>query len=181
MQTGWTDNVDHFAAGGIFWLPGAPHRRVPGELRFDADGVELLLHDSLEEFVFPQGQAGSVAPEWKTIPVVQPPADQDDTLVLLFLCCHPTLSPASQLALTLRAVGGLTTAEIAAAFLVPEATMAQRISRAKQRIRTAGGHFELPPLADRAERLGVVLHVRSTWSATRGTPPARGRRCTGPT
>jgi len=85
------------------------------------------------------------------------PADQDDTLVLLFLCCHPALSPPSQLALTLRAVGGLTTAEIAAAFLVPEATMAQRISRAKQRIKSTGARFELPP--ELVERLGVVLHV----------------------
>jgi RNA polymerase sigma factor (sigma-70 family) len=87
------------------------------------------------------------------------PTDQDDTLVLLFLCCHPALSPPSQLALTLRAVGGLTTTEIAAAFLVPEATMAQRISRAKQRIRSAGARFELPPQPERTERLGVVLHV----------------------
>jgi RNA polymerase sigma factor (sigma-70 family) len=85
--------------------------------------------------------------------------DADDTLVLLFLCCHPALSPPSQLALTLRAVGGLTTAEIAAAFLVPEATMAQRISRAKQRIRSAGTRFELPPQGEWTERLGVVLHV----------------------
>jgi RNA polymerase sigma factor (sigma-70 family) len=85
--------------------------------------------------------------------------EEGDTLALLFLCCHPALSPASQLALTLRAVGGLTTAEIAAAFLVPEATMAQRISRAKQRIKTAGARFELPPEPERAERLGVVLHV----------------------
>jgi RNA polymerase sigma factor (sigma-70 family) len=88
-----------------------------------------------------------------------PAAGQDDTLVLLFLCCHPALSPPSQLALTLRAVGGLTTTEIAAAFLVPEATMAQRISRAKQSIRSAGARFELPPEAERAERLAVVLHV----------------------
>jgi predicted RNA polymerase sigma factor len=87
------------------------------------------------------------------------PGDQDETLALLFLCCHPALSPPSQLALTLRAVGGLTTAEIAAAFLVPEATMAPRISRAKQRIRSAGARFELPPEPERAERLGVVLHV----------------------
>jgi RNA polymerase sigma factor (sigma-70 family) len=86
-------------------------------------------------------------------------ADSDDTLVLLFLCCHPALSPPSQLALTLRAVGGLTTTEIAAAFLVPEATMGQRISRAKQRIRGAGARFELPPAHERAQRLGVVLHV----------------------
>jgi predicted RNA polymerase sigma factor len=88
-----------------------------------------------------------------------PGADWDDTLVLLFLCCHPALSPPSQLALTLRAVGGLTTAQIAAAFLVPEATIAKRISRAKQRIRDAGARFELPAGTRRRERLGVVLHV----------------------
>ena len=83
----------------------------------------------------------------------------DDTLALLFMCCHPSLEPPSQLALTLRAVGGLTTAEIARAFLVPEATMAQRITRAKQRIRDAGAHFALPSAAERPDRLSVVLHV----------------------
>ncbi|MFI6156152.1 RNA polymerase sigma factor [Kitasatospora sp. NPDC051170] len=85
--------------------------------------------------------------------------DRDDTLLLLFLCCHPTLTAASQTALTLRAVGGLTTAEIARAFLVPEATMAARISRAKQRIRAAGSTFGPPEGAERAERLRVVLQV----------------------
>jgi RNA polymerase sigma factor (sigma-70 family) len=85
--------------------------------------------------------------------------DTDDTLVLLFLCCHPALTASSQTALTLRAVGGLTTAEIARAFLVPEATMAARISRAKQRIRAAGSSFSLPGGAEREERLRVVLHV----------------------
>jgi predicted RNA polymerase sigma factor len=84
---------------------------------------------------------------------------QDDTLTLLFLCCHPALSPPSQLALTLRAAGGLTTAEIAAAFLAPEATIAKRIGRAKQTIRQAGARFELPDEPERTERLGVVLHV----------------------
>jgi RNA polymerase sigma factor (sigma-70 family) len=83
----------------------------------------------------------------------------DDTLVLLFLCCHPTLTAASQTALTLRAVGGLTTAEIARAFLVPEAAMGARISRAKQRIKRAGSSFLLPDGTERAERLRVVLHV----------------------
>jgi RNA polymerase sigma factor (sigma-70 family) len=83
----------------------------------------------------------------------------DDTLTLLFLCCHPALSPPSQVALTLRAVGGLTTTEIAAAFLVPEATMAQRISRAKQSIRASGGQFTMPPADQRADRLRSVLHV----------------------
>jgi RNA polymerase sigma factor (sigma-70 family) len=85
--------------------------------------------------------------------------EQDDTLTLFFLCCHPALTPASQLALTLRAVGGLTTAEIARAFLVPEATIAQRVSRAKQRIEESGIPFRLPPETERADRLRVVLHV----------------------
>jgi RNA polymerase sigma factor (sigma-70 family) len=92
-------------------------------------------------------------------PVAAVAEERDDTLTLLLLCCHPALSPASQLALTLRAVGGLTTAEIARAFLVPEATMAQRISRAKQRIRAAGARFEMPAEPERTERLRVVLHV----------------------
>jgi RNA polymerase sigma factor (sigma-70 family) len=83
----------------------------------------------------------------------------DDTLVLLFMCCHPALTPASAIALTLRAVGGLTTAEIASAYLVPEATMAQRISRAKQRIRESGVPFELPDASERDQRLSAVLHV----------------------
>jgi RNA polymerase sigma factor (sigma-70 family) len=85
--------------------------------------------------------------------------DHDDTLSLLFLCCHPSLSVPSQLALTLRAVGGLTTAEIASAFLVPEATMAQRISRAKETIRSAGVPFGMPPPPELHDRLRVVLHV----------------------
>jgi len=85
--------------------------------------------------------------------------DTDDTLLLLFLCSHPALTAASQTALTLRAVGGLTTAEIARAFLVPEATMAARISRAKQRIKAAGSTFTLPDGPALEERLRVVLHV----------------------
>jgi RNA polymerase sigma factor (sigma-70 family) len=86
-------------------------------------------------------------------------AERDDTLVLLFMCCHPALTPSSAIALTLRAMGGLTTAEIASAFLVPEATMAQRISRAKHSIKSSGVPFQLPTDAERAQRLGAVLHV----------------------
>ena len=117
------------------------------------------------------------------------PADQDDTLTVLFLCCHPALSPASAIALTLRCVGGLTTAEIARAFMVPETTMAQRISRAKQRIRSTGTEFRMPDERDRARRLAAVLHVLylifsegagpepGPHRPARGTDPARG---TGP-
>jgi RNA polymerase sigma factor (sigma-70 family) len=83
----------------------------------------------------------------------------DDTLILLFLCCHPALPPAGQIALTLRAVGGLTTAEIARAFLVPEATMTRRISRAKQQVAASGEGFRTPPAAELRSRLAVVLHV----------------------
>lgn len=100
---------------------------------------------------------------WRLTP---PPSDQpshlestDDSLILLFLCCHAALSPASQIALTLRAVGGLTTGEIARAFLVPEATMTRRITRAKQSIKDSGLPFRMPPTAERDDRLRAVLHV----------------------
>jgi RNA polymerase sigma factor (sigma-70 family) len=85
--------------------------------------------------------------------------DPDDTLVLLFMCCHSALTPSSAIALTLRAAGGLTTAEIANAFMVPEATMAQRISRAKQTIKASGVPFRLPSQPERIERLPAVLRV----------------------
>nr|WP_211362062.1 sigma-70 family RNA polymerase sigma factor [Pseudonocardia cypriaca] len=125
------------------WLLTVATRRLTDQWRSEharrrRETTSALL-DGLEE----------VAPE-------QPPAE-DDTLTLLFLCCHPALSPPSQVALTLRAVGGLTTAEIARAFLVPESTIAQRISRAKRTV--AGGDFALPAEADRTSRLGAVLHV----------------------
>jgi len=98
--------------------------------------------------------AASLAP-----PSPEPAPVVDDTLTLLLLCCHPSLTPVSQVALTLRAVGGLSTAEIARAFLVPEATVAQRISRAKQRIKASGAQFRMPADADRSERIAAVLHV----------------------
>jgi len=88
-----------------------------------------------------------------------PGVEEDDTLIVLLMCCHPALTPSSAISLTLRAVGGLTTAEIANAFLVPEATMAQRISRAKQTIRSSGVPFRLPTPDERAERLAAVLRV----------------------
>jgi RNA polymerase sigma factor (sigma-70 family) len=124
------------------WLIAVATRRLIDALRAEASRTQR------EELAFAQ----------EPPPGVDVP-DEDDTLTVLFLCCHPALSPPSQLALTLRAVGGLTSAEIAAAFLVPEATMAQRISRAKATIADAGGRFALPPDDQRAARLGVVLHV----------------------
>jgi RNA polymerase sigma factor (sigma-70 family) len=90
-------------------------------------------------------------------PEAEPP--DDDMLRLMLMCCHPSLTPVSQVALTLRAVGGLSTAEIARALLVPEATVGQRISRAKQRIRDTGAQFQMPPLHERAQRIAAVEHV----------------------
>jgi RNA polymerase sigma factor (sigma-70 family) len=124
------------------WLMTVASRRLIDELRSDEARRRREQSDA--------SIAGSEA-------VTGPAAD--DTLTLLFLCCHPALSAPSQLALTLRAVAGLTTAEIARAFLVPEATMAQRISRAKQKIVDAGASFRPPPEAEWAGRLRVVLHV----------------------
>jgi len=89
----------------------------------------------------------------------EPEMDPEDVLVLLFMCCHPALTPTSAIALTLRAVGGLTTGEVAKAFLVPEATMAQRISRAKQSVKVSQVPFSLPEAPERAQRLGSVMHV----------------------
>ena len=97
--------------------------------------------------------AALAPPDPEPIPAV------DDTLTLLLLCCHPALSTASKVALTLRAVGGLTTAEIARALLVPVSTVGQRISRAKQQIKVSGAQFQLPDEADRPERVAAVLHV----------------------
>jgi len=106
------------------------------------------------------------------------PPDRDDSLMLLFLCCHPDLTPASQMALTLRAFGGLTTAEIARALLTPEATVAQRISRAKQRIRSAGIQYPLSG-EQYTSRLQVVLHVlylifNEGYASTSGPDLVRG-------
>jgi len=122
------------------WLTTVASRRLIDEIRSDS------ARRSREEAV-------------AALEVDSAAVDHDDTLTLLFLCCHPALTAPSQLALTLRAVGGLTTAEIASAFLIPEATMAQRISRAKQAIRAAGARFEPPSAEDRTARLSVVLQV----------------------
>ncbi len=132
------------------WLYHVALRRITDRLRSD------LARRRREETV-----ASDVWAEWAFVPSPDSDVgmDEDDTLVLLFMCCHPVLTPSSAIALTLRAVGGLTTAEIAGAFLVPEATMAQRISRAKQRIKASGIPFNMPTDGERAQRLSAVLHV----------------------
>jgi predicted RNA polymerase sigma factor len=97
--------------------------------------------------------------DWASPPADAGRGDADDTLILLALCCHPALSPSSQIALTLRAVGGLTTAEIARAFLTSEASMTRRISRAKRAVQDSGVPFRMPPETERPQRLDAVLHV----------------------
>jgi len=99
-----------------------------------------------------------LAASW-SLALPDPVSGHDETLILMFMCCHPSLTPASAIPLTLRAVGGLTTREIATAFLVPEATMAQRISRAKAKVKASDEPFTLPPLDKRTDRLRSVLHV----------------------
>jgi RNA polymerase sigma factor (sigma-70 family) len=133
------------------WLITVASRRLTDELR--GETARRRREETVATLTVPDEPA-TRAPDDEDAT-----ADRDDTLKLLLLCCHPSLSPASQIALTLRAVGGLTTDQIARAFLVPEATMAQRISRAKQTIRSAGTRFTLPPEGERAERLRAVLHV----------------------
>ena len=131
------------------WLVTVASRRLTDLLR--SEQARQRREDTVARWILPD--------HWLAPAADRPAAESDDTLILLFMCCHPSLSPASQIALTLRAVGGLTTAEVARAFLVPEATMTRRISRAKQRIRDSGIPFGMPPGPERIQRLGVVLHV----------------------
>jgi RNA polymerase sigma factor (sigma-70 family) len=136
------------------WLIHVAARRMTDNLRAE------LARRRREAIVVMQAPPDAPSPApLETSFGVADSADQDDTLILLFMCCHPSLTRPSAIALTLRAVGGLTTAEIANAFLVPEATMAQRISRAKQRIKTSGVPFRMPTDRERADRLSAVLHV----------------------
>lgn len=129
------------------WLTQVAFRRMTDQIRRDS---ARRMRES---------EVVRDSPEPLTEPDLDLTPNADDTLVLLFMCCHPSLTQSSAIALTLRAVGGLTTAEIAHAFLVPEATMAQRISRAKQTIKASGIPFQLPTVAEYAQQFSAVLHV----------------------
>ena len=123
----------------LAWLVHVASRRLTDQVRAEAarrrrEAVVVGLIPFDEQLALAPDEAGA--------------AERDDTLDLLFMCCHPALSPSSAIALTLRAVGGLTTHEIAKAFLVPEATMAQRISRAKGTIQASGVPFATPSPAE---------------------------------
>ncbi len=131
------------------WLVTVASRRLTDLLR--SEQARRRREDAVAEQVLPVDRLAPAADAATD--------DGDDTLILLFMCAHPSLSPASQIALTLRALGGLTTAEVARALLVPEDTVTRRISRAKQTIKESGIPFRLPSIADRADRLAVVLHV----------------------
>lgn len=130
------------------WLIQVAIRRMTDQVRSDAARKrrEEAAANEMESVAIPAAELGANE-------------ERDDTLILLFMCCHPSLSPSSAIALTLRAIGGLTTAEIANAFFVPEATMAQRISRAKQSIKSSGVPFRLPSREKRSELLRTVMHV----------------------
>jgi predicted RNA polymerase sigma factor len=130
------------------WLIRVANRRM-------TDMIRSAMARRERETVMTREQEPAIGPAEE----IEADMDPEDTLLLLFMCCHPALSNSSAIALTLRAVGGLTTAEIANAFMVPEATMAQRISRAKQSIKTSGVPFALPTPEQRRERQPAVLHV----------------------
>lgn len=132
------------------WLYRVALRRLTDQLRSE---LARARREATVVHVLPDDERFAAAPDAGL------DAEDDDSLTLLFLCCHPALTPASAIALTLRAVGGLTTAEIARAFLVPESTMAQRVSRAKQTIKASKLPFEMPAGAAYGERLRAVLHV----------------------
>lgn len=141
--------VDSIPQNPRAWLIAVASRRLTDLLR--SEQARKRREDTVAQWTLPD--------QWLAPPADRPAAESDDSLILLFMCCHPSLSPASQIALTLRAVGGLTTAEIARSFLVPEETMTRRITRSKQHIKESGIPFRMPEGGERSRTLRAVLHV----------------------
>lgn len=153
LQEGLLAAATQWEAGGIpkdpkAWLITVASRKLTDLLR--SEHARQRREERVAQWTLPDERLAAPA---------DAPGPSDDSLILLFMCCHPSLSAASQIALTLRAVGGLTTGEVARAFLVPEETMTRRITRAKQTIKDSGIPFRMPPASERGERLAAVLHV----------------------
>jgi RNA polymerase sigma factor (sigma-70 family) len=167
--TAWSTAVPDNPAG---WLTTVATRRLTDLLRIEQARRRREQTEAIRTL--------PLVP--RTPEEIRPTGEQDDSLVLLFLCCHPAITPPAQVALTLRAVGGLSTAEIAHSLLLPEATITRRISRAKQSILASGGRFALPEPAEWTRRLDVVLHViylifTEGHTATAGNDLVRGDLC----